>query len=216
MQCLNFFFFNSIKGIGISVFGTIVPQSMFGGNVTKSTYFLDNEPGQSYTVPVNMTEMSFGVLFFQSLNLLNGTHTLMIVNDNQDDWYLLDFLQVLSPDPSQSSGSSNNLTIPQPVSQGAAFPSSASASNSSTGPSTTSSSGMAATKTSSSFSTISTPINDGNLPVSLTSHAQPISPGAAVGIAFSGAVILAIGAALIVIICHRRRRKNIDLARLSE
>ncbi|GJJ15374.1 hypothetical protein Clacol_009650 [Clathrus columnatus] len=178
------------------VFGIVVLASL-GGNTTTSTYFLDDDPdGQSFTAPGNLTVTEIDMMFYQSpSNLSNGTHTLRIVNDNSDSWYIIDFLTVLSLSPS-----SNGSTISSTVSHDT--------------PSSSASSTAVSAKTSPSSAMESTN-NTGSAPMSLITRKPVVSPGAAAGIALSSAIILGIFVAILLFIYHRRRRKNTELAKLT-
>ena len=118
---------NYLTGTGISVFGTQCDPA--GGNTTVSTYMIDNGGQSTYTVPSGVVCNQNFVNFFTSPPLANGKHTLVITNLNQNAWYFLDYLQVLSP----GSSSTSNVTITASAASSSSASSSTSQSSSTNG-----------------------------------------------------------------------------------
>lgn len=79
-------------GVRVTVFGTVYPTNEYN---QRSQYVLDNEPTDLYYGPPNLTVIRYGVRYFESGNLTNTQHTLIITNLSER--YILDFIQVLAP-----------------------------------------------------------------------------------------------------------------------
>ncbi|CCM00661.1 uncharacterized protein FIBRA_02699 [Fibroporia radiculosa] len=92
-------------GVGIAVYGLVEP----GYAPVSSAYTLDGASSATYTSPSNVTSNQDGVIFFESPQLVQGQHQLVInvTNGTATNPYMLTFLGYLpSLNISQTSGGS--------------------------------------------------------------------------------------------------------------
>ncbi|EMD36647.1 hypothetical protein CERSUDRAFT_94924 [Gelatoporia subvermispora B] len=172
-------------GTSVTVFCTRGP---IGTWLENTSYSLDSGPVSLWTDNNTINSVQWRTTCYSSGDVPYGEHNITITN--YGDWFFLDYIQIVTPNPPSGSSSSSE--------------DSSSWSSSSASPLLSMSMPSASTSLTSD-TTSQTPIHSGDLPPATTSSV-PLSTGAKVGIAI-GAVALCMALCTIFVLLYRRKKE---------